>query len=826
MNNLKFALRQLRRNPGFTTIAVLSLAIGIGANIAIFSLINTTILRSLPYPDPDQLVHIAETNAPGNETPVSYPNFLDWQEQQDAFSRLAFVHGADGTLATEGGTEIVAVQHVSAEFFDVLGVRPELGRSLTAGDDRIGAPRVVWVMHDAWERLFDADPKLVGRSISVDNQHLTVAGVLPPDFRFYRRTDLITAVAPFARQFFLDLREDHNNSGVVARLKPGTNMATARANMETIAARLAEEYPRADKGIGVNLVLLRTWVAGSSRTELFLLFGAVGLVLLIACVNVANMLLARSFAREREIAIRASVGASRPQLFRQLLVESLVLATAGGAPGTFLGFWGAQLASRLIPGQVQRVVEVGPVFDLRTALFIVAVTFVTGICFGLLPAWQLSHSQPTDALKRRAGLGRTVFGRIRMSDLLVVAQVALALVLLVGAGLLIRSLQHLLEVKPGYDASRVLTMEVGAPPAEQFQRDPQSFARHYERVVTTVEDLPEVEAAGVVSGLPFAGNYNFMPFYREDQPIPAAGEYPNASSHTVSPDYFRAMGIPLLRGHLFDGTEPAYILPQGLTLTPENLAAIFKGFTISGVISRKMAERFWPGEDPVGKRFHMGPPGLVLPTVQIVGVVGNTVQFGLDQGESTEFYLPLNQWPVPIALHMVVRTRLEPMAAVASVRTAITSALPHTTIRDVRVLSQRIDASTADRRFKGGLFTSFAASAFVLAMIGIYGVLAFNVGRRTREIGIRMALGGRRSDVVRSVLSRGLFLVVPGLVIGLGCAYAGARLLENQLFEVSSRDPMTYAAGAALLLATAVAAACIPARRAARVDPMRALREE
>ena len=826
MNNLKFALRQLRRNPGFTAIAVLSLALGIGANISIFSLINSAFLRPLPYTEPERLVHVAETNAPGNEISVAYPNFLDWHDQQKVFSGLAIIHGADGTLQTRESAEIASVQHVSADFFDVLDVKPALGRSLTPEDDRVGAERAVWVTDSAWERFFERDPKLVGRSIVLDGQSMTVAGILPPGFRFYRSTDLITAIAPIARQFFLDTRQNRSNTQVIARLAPGVSLETARANLNLIATHLSDEYPEANKGVGVEIESLREWMSGSVRTELLLLFGAVALVLLIACVNVANMLLARSFAREREMAIRSSLGASRPQLLRQLLVESLVLAMAGAAAGTLIGVWGYQLAARLVPSQIQRVVPGDGIFDLRMVLFIVGLTIVTGICFGLMPAWQLSHVRPVEALKRREGLGRALFGRVRMSDLLVVAQVALALVLLIGAGLLIRSLENLLEVKPGYDASRVLTLEVGAPPVEQFQRDPQSFARHYENVLASVERLPEVEAAAVGSDLPFSGHSSTLTFYREDQPIPAAGQFPNAHSHSVSPNYFRAMGIPLLRGRLFDGTEPEYVLPKGVILTPSNLGTLFKDYTISGVISRKMAEHFWPGEDPIGKRFHMGPPSLGLPTIEVIGIVGNTVQFGLDQGESTEFYLPLHQWPQPIALHLLVRTKLDPAAAVNSVRTAITSALPRTTIRDVRVLSERIDASTADRRFNGGLFTIFAMTAFVLAIIGIYGVLAFNVGRRTREIGIRMALGGNRRDVVRSVLSRGLVLVVPGLVIGLGCAFAGARLIESQLFEVSGRDPLTYVLGATLLLATAVAAACIPARRASRVDPMRALREE
>ena len=823
--DIRYAFRMLRKSPGFTTIVVLTLALGIGANTAIFNIVNTTFLRALPYPESDQLVHLSERNATGNTIPVSYPNFLDWQQQQDVFSGLAVFHNAEGKLKTERGTEMVAVQHVSAKFFSVLGVRPVRGRGMRPEDDLPGAERVAWVANDAWQRLFNGDPDLVGRSFDFDGQNITVAGILPADFRFHRQADLVTAIAPFAREFFLDMRENRSNDVAIARLKPGVSLEAAQAQMGTIARRLGEEYPDANKGIGVAVVALREQLAGRARTQLLLLLGAVGLVLLVACVNVANMLLARSFSREREVAIRTSLGASRWHLLRQLLVESIMLATAGGAAGVLVGLWGYEFASRLVPSHVQRVIDGGG-FDLRMLLFIVGITLVTGVVFGLAPAWQLSHVRPVDALKQTTRDVRTVFGQVRLSDLLVVGQVALALVLLIGAGLMIRSLHRLLQVETGYEPTRVLTLDVASPPVEQFQRDPGSFTRHYERVLEPVQNLPEVEAAAIASGLPFTWSSSSMTFYRQDLPVPAAGEFPTASQHTVSPDYFRAMGIPLLRGHLFDGTEPAYVLPAGVEMTTQNLAIIFKDVTISGVVSQKMADRFWPGEDPIGKRFRLGFPDLVLPLVQIVGVVGNTVQRGLDQGEATEFYLPLRQWPVPINMHLVVRSRLEPTAIVNSVRTAVASVVRNESIRDIRVLAERIDNSTAKRRFNRDLFACFAATALVLALIGLYGVLAFNVGRRTREIGIRMALGANRRDIIRSVVAYGLALVVPGLAIGLGCAWAVGRVLQSQLFEIKGSDPFTYAIGALLMLLTAVAACLIPASRAAKIDPMETLKYE
>jgi putative ABC transport system permease protein len=720
---------------------------------------------------------------------------------------------------------LVAVQHVSAEFFSVLGVRVARGRSMQAEDDLPGAERVAWITYEAWQRLFSGDSDLVGQSFSFDGRNLTIAGILPKEFRFHRQSDLFTAIAPFAREFFLDVRASHSNERAVARLKPGVNLKTAQARMEAIALRLAAEYPEADKGIGVTVTPLREELTGDTRNQLILLLGAVGLVLLIACVNVANMLLARSFSREREMAIRISLGASRWQVLRQLFTESLILATAGGAAGTILGLWGYDLAKRLVPGQVQQVITGGD-FDLRTLLFIVGITLITGMAFGLAPAWQLSHLQPVDALKQTRRDVRTVFGRIRLSDLLVVAQVSLALVLMIGAGLMIRSLDRLLQIDPGFEPARVLSLEVTAPPSEQFMRDPGSFTRHFESVLAPVQNLPEVEVAAVVSALAFTSGSSFNSFYRQDRPVPAVGAFPSASVHTVSPDYFRAMGIPLQRGRVFDGSEPAYVIPAGVQITPQNLAVIFKDVTISAVISRKMADRFWPGEDPVGKRFRLGLPDLGLPWVEIIGVVGNTVQFGLDRGEQTEFYLALRQWPIPTNMHLVVRSRLKPAAIVNSVRTALVSVLHDEPLRDVRVLSERIEGSTAGRRFNRDLFASFAATALVLASIGLYGVLAFNVGRRTREIGIRIALGATRADVVRSVVVRAFALVVPGVAIGLGCALAVGRALQSQLFEIKAADPSTYLLGALLMLLTALAACLIPARRATKINPIEALRAE
>jgi predicted permease len=824
-NDIKYSFRQLRKNPGFAAVIILTLTLGIGANTTIFNVVNATFFQTLPYPEPDRLVHLSESNAQGNTIPISYPNFLDWQKQQDVFSSLALFHGAEGKLKTRVDTEIVSVLHVSTDFFNVLGVQPVQGRSIKPEDNLPGAERVAWISNNAWQRLFNGETDIVGRSFEFDGRNLTIAGILPADFRFHWQADLFMAVAPFAKEFFLDMRESRSNEYAVARLKPGISLEAAKAQMDAIALRLAEEYPVANKGIGIATDSLRKRFAGGVRAQLLLLLGAVGLVLLIVCANVANMLLARSFAREREMAIRTSLGASRLYLIRQLLVESLVLAVIGGMAGALIGLLGFKFAGRLVPYQIRQVVDGGG-FDLLMLVFVVGITLVTGVIFGLAPAWQLSHVRPACALKQTTREVRTIFGRIRMSDLLVVGQVTLALVLLIGAGLMIRSLHRLLNVETGYEPTRVLTLEVASPPVEQFHRDPGIFTRHYEKVLEPVQKMVEVETAAVATGMPFTFSTNNMSFYRRDLPVPAAGEFPAASAHTVSPDYFRAMGIPLLKGRVFDGTEPPYVIPEGMEMSPQNLSAIFKDVTFSAVISKKMADVFWPGEDPIGKQFRLGFPDLGLPWVNVIGVVGNTVQTGLDRGEVSEFYLSLRQWPVPVNMHLLVRTRLEPEAIINSVRTAVASVLPDEPVRDVRVLAERIDSSTAGRRFNRNLFTCFAVTALLLALVGLYGVLAFNVGRRTRDIGVRMALGANRRNVIRSVVTHGLVLVAPGLAIGLGCAWAAGRLLQSQLFEIKGSDPLTFAVAALLMTAIALFAAWLPARRAAKIDPMEALRYE
>jgi putative ABC transport system permease protein len=824
LKDLRYALRRLFRSPGFTALVILTLALGIGANTAVFSIVNATFLRPLPYPDPDRLMLLRESSGSG-EMGVSYPNFLDWHAQQEAFSGLALYHPDSAKLKTPESTELVSTCLVSGDFFSVLGLHVALGRGLTATDDQIGAAPVTWVTHAAWRKYFATDEKLIGRTILLDGQTVTVAGILPAAFRFHRSTEFFRPIAPYAGSLFMTMRGNHNDAYALGRLKPHVTPVVAQAQMTAIAQRLEHEYPKDDAGVGAHVMPLRERLAGEARTQLFLLSGAVGMVLLITCLNVANMLMSRSLAREKEMAIRTALGASRAQLIRQLLAESLLLAIGGGLAGVLLGIWGFAFARQLIPWEMQSLAESAGGLDLRVLLFVAGITLLTGIGFGVAPAWRLSRANPNDALKNTRRNVRTWFGQVRLGDLLVVAQVALALVLLIGAGLLVRSLHRLLQVPSGIRPERVLTLQVAPPSGAQWQRDPFSVTTFFSRIVEKLGALPEVDAAAAVTGLPFTWNMSTMGFYLEGRPLPEPGKFPNASRHNVTPDYFRALGIPLLRGRTFDGHEKQPVIPPGVDFAPQNFAVIYRDVVFDSVISQRMADQFWPGEDPIGRRFRLGNPELHGPWVQVVGIVGSTTQIGLDRGESPEFYLSLRQFSTPEG-YIVVRTRMDPAAALASIRSAIQSVVKDEPITDVQLMSERMAGFVSGRRFNIDLFAAFAGVAIVLALVGIYGVLSFVVGQRTREMGIRMALGAQRGDVLRDVLARGLRLAVLGVLLGLAGAWSVSRLLQSQLFGVTGSDPLTYLGGAALLLLAALLACYLPARRAALVNPIESLRAE
>ena len=826
VSSLRLALRKLGKSPGFTALVLVTLAIGIGANTAIFSLVYGSLLRPLPYPAGDRLVHISEWNSQNPGMPVSYPNFQDWRTAQDDFMGLAIFRSDEATLKTLGGVEHVYSAIVSSDFFSVLGVHAAMGRDMVADDDRVGAAPVAWLTYAAWDRYFDREPDLVGKTVMLNGAATTVAGILPADFRFFREADAFTPIEPFADRQFLRERGNHSGTFVIGRLKPGVTIEAARAQINAIEKRLEGQYPRDNSGMVAKVETLRERLEGDGAAKLYLLLGAVGMLLLIACVNVANMLLARSFGRRREMAIRTAIGATRRQLFLQLLTESLVLAVAGGVLGVVAGHWGYEFVARLAPWEMRSLMQGANGIEIVAWLAIAGLTLVVGVAFGLAPAWHLSHSNPNDALKSGRPMVRTLVGRFHLADGLVFIQVSLAVMLLVGAGLLIRSLQKLTTVSTGLQPDHVLTLRVATPEAVSMINDPSAFVRYNEALLAKIQGLGEVQSAAFASSLPYTWDTSTNSFFRPDRPLPEPGKYPSTSQHVVTADYFRTMGIPLIRGELFDGHEPQPLLPDGRPFTMELVGKIYSNFLCSAVISVRMAEQFWPGEDPIGKAFQIGPPELKLPRFKVIGVVGNTKQMGAENGDQVEYYALLKQFPSTTQVHLAVRTRADPRLATASVRRAIREMEPDQPIFDVELMSSRIAGFSSDRRFSMGLFVFFALTALLLAATGIYGVLAYLVGQRSREFGVRMALGAQRGDVLRHVMGRGLKVIVPAVGLGLLAALAASRALQSQLFGIGGADLLTYVASGMLLLATASLACAMPARRASRVDPVEVLRSE
>jgi len=824
---LRNALRQIRSAPGFSIVVVLTLALGIGANVAIFSVINATFLKGLPYPHAERLVEVMEQSSRYSDMSVSYPNFKDWHLQQQAFSALAIFHDEGRTLTLPDSVERVSVGMVSTDFFSVLGTVPAQGRAMRAQDDQEGAALVAWVTHDLWQRKLGGASSVVGRTIRLGEQSVEVAGILPPEFRFLRKVDVVMPIAPMVQQAFMDSRDNHNNAFVVGRLKPGVTQNMGASDLGLIARRLEEQYPGSNKSVGVKVRSLREATSSDARSQVFLLFSAVALVLLIACVNVANMQLARSFGREKEMAIRAAIGASRWQLIQQLFIENLLLSGAGALIGTFVGSWGFRMVRSLVPWQIQNLVSTDAGMDWRILAFVTAIAVVTGIGFGFAPAWRLSHADPHAALKSSTSVVRGWFGRWRIGDLLVTAQVALALMLVIGAGLVIRSFDKLLQVDPGFRPERVLTLEVPAAPASLYQRDPNAISTYVENALDAARGVTEVDSCAMVSSLPFTSNVSKMMFYRDDIAVPPSEQTSAASYHAITADYFRTMGIPLLVGRGLSGHEAQPKAPPGFEFNMANIIKLYNGFEMDGVVSKRMADRFWPGENPVGQHFRLGRPDMEFGIVRIVGVVGNTTQEGLDQDTAEEFYLSSKQFPLLGSMHLVTRSRTSDASRlIGPLRAALRPVTYGNPIQDIKLLRERVEGSTGDRTFKTGLLAFFAGTALFLALVGIYGVLSSNVGRRFREMGIRFALGAQRASVLGSVLGRSLILVGLGSVIGLWGAWELTRLIRSQLFGITATDPFTFTISTVVLLAATFPACLLPAIRAARVSPTVALRQE
>jgi predicted permease len=816
LNDLRYAVRSLAHNPGFTAIAVLALALGIGANTAIFSVVNGVLLQPLPYKDPSRLVQVSERSPDFTSMSVAYLNFRDWREQNRCFSSMAAIRWEDYDVTGGGRAEHLRGRMVSAEFFRVLGVHPALGRDFDAAEDRPGTTPVALIGDGLWKGRFAADPGVIGRKLKLDGADYTVVGVVPANFRFEGDYDIFTLMGQWDSGL-LRSRDMHPGIYVVARLKPGVDLSRAQSEMSAVAARLADAYPRSNTKHGTNVKPLAGVMVGDVAPTLLVLLGAVGFVLLIACANVANLLLARATARRRELAIRAAMGASRARMVRQLMTESMVLSLAGGAVGLAIAAFGAKAVIAAVPGGLPRMENIG--LDAWVLLFTIVVSVLTGIVFGSAPAWQSVATDVHETLKE--GSRGSTSGHQRMRRLLVVSEVAAALVLLAGAGLMLRTMQQLHSVKPGFDTARLLTFAVGLSPSDTATSD--GIIQGFDRAMDAIRTVPGVAQAAVTTLIPLGGSDDELPFYVVGRPRPASqGESTWSLNYAVSPDYRKAMGIPLLRGRFIEPRDS-------------------RGAKPVVVVDDVLAHSVFPGEDPIGKSIavpDMGPgfgPELTRP-MEIVGIVGHVHHWGLDSDATSkvrnQVYMPVAQIPEPFmkmvatGSSFVVRAGVDPTAIVPAIRRAVAASGNDQPVYSVRSMEEIVSSSIADRRFSMLLLAIFAALALVLAAVGIYGVISYSVAQRTHEIGIRMALGARPAQVLRVIVSQSMLPVLAGVAIGLAASFALTRLMAKMLYGVNAGDPATLGAVALTLSAVALAASIVPARRATRIDPTQALRNE
>ena len=808
--DLRYGFRLLLKNPGFTTVAVLTLALGIGANTAMFSVVNAVLLRSFPYTEPDRLVIVWETQLQLG-LPLMYaspPNYGDWREQNSSFEEMAawtprefFITQSDEPVRVEGA-------QVAASLFQVLKVSPVTGRTFSPEEDRPGGGQVVLLGYGLWQSRFGGDPSIAGRTIDINNQPHTIVGVMPPDFKFppgislegTRPAPQTQLWLPLARELKGGQRGAHNLT-VIARLKPGVSIESARAEMSALAGRLEQEHPASNAGWNIALVPFEEQVLGDVRPALLVLLIAVAFVLLIACVNVANLLLARGAARQKEFAIRAALGAGRGQLVRQLLVESTALALMGGVAGLLLAVWSTEYLLRLAPQNIPRLDEVG--IDLGVAGFTLGITLLTGALFGLAPALGTSSPSLIRWLKEGGRSSNQGAGRTYLQSIFVVAEVALSLLLLVGAGLLFRSFLQLRGVDPGFQSDRALTMRVSLPQVKYPQRAQRAAA--FGEMERRIKALPGVESAGFVLETPLSADRQGTSFRVEGEPEPPPNEDRQINFTFTTPGYFQAIGVPVLRGRNFND--------QDAQASPEVV-----------LINEAMARRFFPNEDPIGKRLFAGFSDQV--PRRIVGIVGNVRHDALSSVPSPNLYVPYFQLSAFNTMSLAVRTDSDPMNALASVREQIKAVDREAPVHTIKTMEQVVAESMAQPRFSALMSAIFAGVALLLAAVGIYGVISYSVAQSTQEIGLRMALGAQRRDIYRLVLGKGMALTLIGLGIGLVAAFALTGFIAGLLFEVSPLDTTTFAAITLLLAAVALAACYIPARRATRVDPMVALRYE
>jgi len=817
LGDLRYALRMLGKSPGFSAIAILTLALGIGANTAIFCVVNALLLKPLPFPTPQQLVAFGmidtRQKAQTMLGSLSYPDFFDFREQNHTLASIAVFRSQGFALASEVGAVSTRGVTASAEFFDVLGIKPAIGRTFLRADEQAGGGpggfKVV-LSDDFWRQHFGGDPNVLGRTIELDRRLHTVIGVMPPGFRYPIESD--------PAEFYVTIAQDAATSDgskpvttergmhrleAIARLRAGVTIEQVQADLSTIAANLEKQYPNTNSFYGVRFKPLREELIGDVRAALYVLFGAVICVLLIANANVANLLLVRASVRGKEIALRAAVGASRTRIIRQLLTESVVLAGLGGVGGLLVAQWGTAGLIKFVPQNIPRITDIK--LDSAVLVFTLLVSLATGIIFGLVPAWQASHVDLNASLKSgtRTGAGEHKAG---LRNGLVVGEVALALVLLICAGLLIQTFSKLGHVQPGLRTDRLLTASVQLPNASYPKNE--NIIAFWDRFLQDVRTLPGVASASAILSLPLSGDNLVTDFDIEEHPLPE-GQRPGANARIIATDYFQTMGIPLLQGRAFDRTEKMNSTPVV-------------------IVNERFASKYFPGQNVIGKHI---TPGFSADDSgekmrEIVGVVGNVKHSSLKDEDSPELYLPRTQLPTEM-MSVVIHTSVsDPAALTSAIRRELAGIDPAIPLNNVRVFDQYISRSLARPRFNAFLLSIFAGSALLLTAIGIYGVMAYSVAQRTNEIGIRMALGAAQSHIFRLVVGQAMTLVAISIVIGLGGAFAATRLLNSLLFGVSAWDPFTFSAIVILISLVAFLATWVPARRAMNLDPMVALRYE
>jgi putative ABC transport system permease protein len=799
--DLRYGARMLLKQPGFTLIAVVTLALGIGANTAIFSVVNGVLFRALPYADADRLYWVTiDRQDLGNRFTLSNADFLVVKQHNQSFENLAAVQGERMNLTGGREPERIAALRVSAEFFSALGARAELGRTFLPEEDQPGKPLVAVVSHSLWQRHLNSDPEPGGRTISLNDKLYTVIGVMPPDFRFVRAVDVwpILQVTTPKRRGPFTMR-------LVAKLKPGIDNGQLSAELSAWQDEAEREWPEPQNALTrwtYAAEPLKEVITGNLRPVLLVLLAAVGCVLLIATANVANLLLARASTREREMAIRSAMGASRFRLLRQLLTESVLLAAAGGALGLLLASYGLELLLKLEGGSLPRVNEIG--IDKGVLVFTSCVSLLSGILFGLAPALQVSRTNLNESLKEGGRSSTETRGRKRLRGLLVVSQTALALVLLAGAGLMIKSFMRLQQVNPGFNPEGLLTLQV-LPPPMRYGEAQKQIAFHRE-LLDRVRSLPGVQSAGTSSDVPPQNVSDVDMFEVAGQPVPPGQNHPLAERIILSTDYFSAMGIPLLSGRDFERTDDTDAPPVA-------------------IINQTMAQRYFSAGEAVGGRIHFGDFGPDAAWITIVGVVGDVKNNGLSAEDGLTIYQPFEQGPtVPISIFLRSSSHPEPLiAGVRDVVQALDKDLP---IANIKTGDQLLYDAVGQPRFHTFLIALFAAVAMLLAAVGIYGVISYSVAQRTHEIGIRLAVGARPQDVLLLVIRQGMIMTSIGTAIGLFAAFGLTRLMTSLLFRVSATDPITFAGVATLLVAVALVACWIPARRATKVDPIVALRYE